>query len=1026
MPTMIFRIRTILMATATILVAVFFYSPNCLASWEEIAARFDDPSPFRPPQDYQDLQPAPDAKIHIGFVDFFSDRLDDETRRACLHIIAREFRFRPEFSSHYAVEPQEAIQKILRKEKVRDYAGPLATEVLRQHHPLDYYLFLEERYENKQWHWLIRAYNGRSGTFVFKWQEPFDGQDYGTWRDKVSFGLNELLLAASGRQTKPIKSNENQNYPIPQRYLPFVQRFDSLKNTRQDSLQILERLEQILRVSPGFVQYLRLNPKPLEQAAAFATSDLDKIRLLMLDGKIDEAGRVLEERFKPSQTKRGKEIPYRFRDHEAPLLARLAAIRQAQGDIEKASVYYDKALKLNPTEPLAILGKSRLLRKKNAWKNMISLLRKLPESAAWEYRFERISWEEIAYQGLFQKDKVLESRLKLAEKYLELGDTNHPNKIWLEVLEEKFDINLAFRLNIKHLSQTQQETFLGILKALNLSEPEVGVDGGRLLWRTLLHTHHAKQAEDLQTRLLNAFPDDPSLMLDLAKYYDEEREDPKQALGYLEKIPLESREPWLSYHIYKDLKMVDQAEAALSTHLDEPPYRIAMRHCAALFALESRRIQAAFDHAQKALDIYPGREDFYAILQQAGGKDEDMEDWKATELFLMGKEFDNSDLSHYVLGNEYKNMLSHVPVVGKNDQGKQVFVRRVMVLNTDKVPLRWEVALKHMVLPYQERGHDLLGTELRKVLASRFEVTYDKDVEKDVRRNLMQDKTTNLHELGALAVSMQVDGIYLIKTYRNEDQKKNRIKLDYQLYYYDHLADRIYRSRSIRSIPYYSLYQFNRYYLALPVLALLLLLMLFRLFQRLTYHWTNPMEYAKHLMKKRKYEKAIKLLNKMGCGEDVTYVMAQQAIHKGDYLSAMSHFFRIRDMENGETAANLVPPTEDNLNLMAELYTEIRDFDKAMELYRKTKNLTGLAKVYRAQGKTERALRVMAQYYIEKGDIDAAVDQFKRLGDFNRAAKLMMKHERYEEAAKLFRQVGDREMFDECMTLARKKQSGTT
>ncbi len=954
-----------------------------------------------------DLLPHRDTVSKLALVDFHSLQHNQDYSRGVLTLIENRLLAHPGFAKKLELLPYSELLDALRAENKTESVSPLDLPWLTRLIATDCLIFVDERFNGRDWYWHVRIYSGRSGAFL----HAFDVSLHETHMMWTIDEFVEGLLAAVCYKKVPSKPQVRTAIQVLPGSLERLGKI-ALDCSRERCLQRLPEFKWIHERNPALLQLLLNKPSYITALSNETESPVEMARINLLEDKPIEVSIKLE----------NKLAQVRSREERIRFLSLIGRAAVLQGRREKAEEVYLELKKLSPRHPDLALGFAWLQEAAKNYEEAVrayqDILRRDPDQLEAAEHLVNVYWEQknndAAWQAKVQVAKILWNR----------GDYLRSNVLWMELIDHAFTVEWLPYLRIELLSSVDRKNLATILNQQGIGKGGNEKEIFYHLARLKLQSGEQEEGGRVLQGVLQMAPDDPALLMLSLEHHLYNLNDLVAAQRILDQMPSRIRPPMMAAYVAEKLNRFAEAERILAKATFDKAFDFeVLLYRGRLLALagEWKKSLRVF---MRAKDVDPTREEVYRQLEEIYRQQKnESEEKQALGMVwsLSGKSMDLSDVSDHVFYSEYNRLILPHPIV--HLQGKKVLpLQQVLLLDGMPSPVPatdWEKAMSYL-RPYLPRKNQQIYEEVKNALRHRFEVIEDVAIQQELWNRLEETdgevgRAFTRSQLLELASRARVDAVFAVVSNEMGEESTGIVNINTSLYSFDSDGNTIYGSRVHKQTPYLAIYRFNSNLLASPLIAMLFLLFLYLRFTRMTRHWSKPLEKARFLVKQGNLQKAAMLLEKYGYYEDHLELQGHLYARYGEYQKALEAFYRAKDFENAVLVLRSCPDNEETSNMAAEVFFQLKQFGRAEAYYKKTKNLLGLAKVYQATGQTNRAGRVLGQYYFEANNPQAAIEEYRKISDFERAATVLFYYGKYQPAAGLFRKAGNDQMVRKCM-----------
>lgn len=964
-------------------------------------------SGFEAPVGVTDLLAGDQQRTRVALVEFSSPRLASERGKGILGYLEHNLMFRPGYEGKYTVSGYDEVAPLIRRELPGTRLDPLSLSVIKPLISKDFLVFGDERLQGRNWVWRLRVFNGRSGAFVSSVEAPL-------YEAHLSWTLGELLAGLHAILQNQTPSPAARVAP---RDTILGRSLDLLPKLKEECLagRCLARLdsfEWIQQHDPDVFTSLMRNPLFLNALHKEATTPQDFARIGMLQGNhMDVALRM--EALLSETRQRNLRIAY---------LTLLGQASVHLGRPENAFQAFDELHNVDRANADALWGLAWVHQQRNRCEQALELLEPL------QRRFpDRVDVLELlisCHLHMKRQDRAWPYKAALARALSAQGQHMAANSLYMELLDNDFQWGWMGALVIPLLPPLELKSLATMLNQHGVANRKEEVD-------LFLAMAQVKKAEGNQAEagrvlqgLIQLAPDNP-IVLEHAVWHElEHGRDLTRAREWFAAIPARQRNPLQEGLLWEASKNPTEALSAWERGRFPASWRLEVLLHQANSHVALGNHARALALLDQALAIDRGREEIHEQLREihgATGSPDKASQAEAALMQLRGRAYDSARYESHLLGTDYGGLILPHPLVSVGQGGRVEGMGKVLVLSGNPLNPKpdWKERLRPL-FPYLPRVPDQVAEEIRLALSERYEVVENRQAELAFRERLhpRHDQSQTRYsksELMQLGNTLGADSLFVVRTEELPQLSRNNLDIRVDLYFYDSVANAVYRTSVARSLPYFAVYRFNTVLIAIPLALLVLLVLALARFHRTTRHLQNPLLHAGYLIRQKNYRRAADVLEKNGYIRDSLAMRGHQFFRQQDYVRALDAFYHAKDMENAELCLPLCPDSEEVNTLAADLFFQQRQYDRAEHYYRKTRNLLGMAKIYEARGKQKKAARVRGQYYFERNNPVAAIEEYRRVGDFDRAGFVFFYHGKYKEAAAMFRQGNNEEMYRKSM-----------
>jgi len=871
--------------------------------------------------------------------------------------------------------------------------------------PADYLISIDEHSRNGKWRWRIRFYNGRSGAFVEVREIPIVDEHLRWTLDRALAALKKTLLDPSIDVSIPEPPEEV--FPPPSLHL-----VDELFTDCQQGacLPHLPDLERLAENDPAFLADLLANPLIVSALQKEAQDATTFARISLLAGSAVDAVLKLAAELQKTENKTAR----------IKLLSLLIKAHIAALHVDETLAISDELRKLDASSATAAWGSGWALLEKGQHAAAIPYLQEVVRREPGNGRaLERLI---ACYQQTGNLAQFWEAKARLAELFARQGNYLRANSQLMELLDHDFRhpwlnglvLPLLLPLDRKNLAtMLNQQT---ILHDRNESE---------VFWylaRLLLQEGKLNEADTALRAALQVDPHNVRL-LNLALEFALDANRLADAQIFIERLAPEDRDPFLSIRFLERQERYAEAETVAREARWPLSYSLDLLRLRAELLEKGRRLEEAQRLAERAVTLEFVDPDSHALLARilsANGRLAEARQHENLALLLGGREIDRDATNKHLFGADYARLILPQPLVARDANGRLQPVGRVAVLDGRPLARRtwWRQALDAL-RPYVPRDDGRIVGEIRNVLRNRYDVIDNRVFEEAFRERLTkQHLQYQVHysakDLLELGNSLGADAVLVVDVAEKINLLEENADALVKLYFYSGLANQVLLTEAARTLPFFTLYRFNRLLLAAVALAFAALLLVYRALGRATELWRDPLKKARYFIRQGDLGRAALHLERHGYLDDYAHILGHYYFQEGDYIKALETFGRAKDAENAELALRFCPDNPTVNTTAAEIFLQARDFDRAELYFKKARNLLGVAKVYGARGDAKTAGRIMGQYYVESGNPDAAVGEYRKIGDYERAGQVLFYYQRYNSALTMFEKAKNDAMAKKC------------
>lgn len=947
-------------------------------------------------------------KIKLSFVDFFSTRLDERFTDGIIQILEHDFMFRPGYKNSFDILHRTELNKIVLKEFKGEDLTPYSAPRLKSFLDIDYLVFIDERLEDRTWFWNVRIYSARSGVFVA--DTKIEYRDY-----HLRWTLNDLLKQVKNI-IKPENSPQNSSSQITSEVLlpESVKKFSQIRGDCEDGkcLHRLEDLEWIQKNNPDFLDSITKDSFYLNMLNKEANTPIEFARVNFLSNTPLQGGLKLE--LYLSKIRRMQK-----RIEALKLISRSAIETNRQSKAKESS---DALYGINRYDEDALYTRAWVFKQEKKVDEAIGILESVLKRNSDNIKAARLLIECYQIRNSKEdKGNIYQTKRKIAFSLFNLGNKVDSSTLFMELLDEHFDLELLNNISMPLLSSMEKKNLATLL---NQQALKIGLNEAQLYYQLTRLKYIDKQYDEASQILggaLQQFPKDKTL-LDFAIWQElKTKKEAIHAQRLLERLPIYRQDPFLTAKIYEKLGKFEKAADVWKRTIWPKGWKFEAILQRANLNFKLKKYGKVLGLVSQAEKIYNSREDLFKLkmetLKQLGKKEEaekaQIQVWQ-----LSGREINTQNTQDHLFVSAYKRLIAPHPIASYN--GKDLVIPpKTIVLNATLPEKKDSLAFMKTYLPKRK---DRLVKEIKAVLSERYNTIDNTEQEARFRKHLAPEdpghkSRYNKSDLLELMNQMGTNSAFFVNYRETPLMSESKLQIEVKLYYFDGISNSIYMTSSEHTVPFFEVYKFNMYFAALPAAILAILIMSFFHFTRLT----QPLSYAKHLINNKHFAKAAEVLERFGYQQDHRRILAHLFANKKNYLRAYENFILAKDYENAVVALKGCPDNEDINNSAAEMFLQLKEYDKASHFYMKNNNLLGLAKVRNAQGHKQSASKILGQYYFENNNPMAAIEEFRKVGEYERAGLVLYYHRKYQEAAVMFRQSSNKEMYRKCLIRAGEK-----
>ena len=963
-------------------------------------------SGFEMPPGTIELVPVKGQSPRVALVDFFTENRSANFSESVLQIIEHDLMFRTGYQGRYDVLNRDELKALIKKELKRNLTSPLDVHLLKRLLNVDYFVFLDERLHNRDWQWVLRVYNARSGAFVESATVPFTQYHLRWTLDRLLQHIDKILFG-------PVDRKVNQKAPkevLLERSLLNLPRFNKACGNNR-CLSMLNDFEWIRKNNPEFFISLMRNPLYFNSLHKEATRSVDFARIDFLeDNPMEVSVRLVTELNKTRSRK--SRIRY------------LELIEKAMLEMERPGKANEFLVKLREIDPKNLLADYA-----QGW---LAFTRKqYPEGAKYLRNYVKRRPEDIAALKIFiktllnsnQLEEVWKVKAELVKQTERIGNFLEANDLYLELLDHEFTMEILNKINIVLLSDMDRKRLATMLNQYGIVHDANEGDVFRKIADVTQFEGKMDEARRVINGALQIDPDNINL-IEMSVWDSILRKgDFANAQGLLDQLPVKSRDPYMEALLFEKSKQYDKAINIWkrTKWKNGWKYESSIKIAALLHKLNKQ--DEALKAVQKSQNVYNGREDLFELLStiyEKTGKRELAKHAKASAWQLAGRRMDFSKDKGHLFFADYLQLLMPFPLTGRDEAEHVSSVGKVIIL--DGTPLVEKEGLKKYldyVSPYKKSHSGRLVREIKQVISQRYEIVENAGVEEQFRKRLNQtidgSKTRyTKEELLELASNLGADSAFIIHSDEFPEMDRDLLEISLHIYFYDGVSNEVFMTGFTRTFPFFKIYKFNRLLIAGPVLLLIILFLIYLKFARLTKFWRDPIMHANHLTAHKNYYRAAEILERHGYLEDHLMLLGHHYAYTNNHAKALETFVRARDFDNALIALKGCPDTDEVNNIAADFFFQQKNYEQAAQYYYRTKNLLGLKKIYESNGDAKKAGRIMGQYYFENNNPISAIEEYRKVGAYNEAGIVFFYYRKFKEALMMFRQAKNKDMYKKC------------
>jgi len=946
-------------------------------------------------------------KVKLSFVDFFTTRLDEKFTNGVIQVLEHDFMYRPGFQKNFDVLPHEELNDIVRKEFPNEKLTPFSAPKLKSFLDIDYLIFIDERLEDKTWFWNIRIYSARSGVFVTDAKVEY--RDY-----HLRWTLDDLIKTIKNI-VNPDNSSELSSKATSEILLAeSVRKFSDIKQDceKANCLQNLDDFEWIQKYNPDFLESINRNDFYLNILYKEAKNPIDFARISFLANNPLQGSLKLELQL--------DKIRYSKKRMQAlRLISRSAVETNRQSKAKESS---DMLISMSRYDETALFTRAWGFKQNKELPEAINILETILKRNPKNRKAAELLINCYSIRGNKEdEDNIRATKQIISQELYNMGNMVESSLIFIELLDHNFNMKTLSKIAIPLLSANDRKSLATMLNQQALS---MGVNEAEIYYQMaklkLLEKEYV-EANTVISGALQQFPKNKKL-IELT-IWDEltRKKGAIHAQRLLERLPSYNQHPFLKANILEKLGKYKQAENIWAKTIWPKGWFFESLIKQANLQFKQKNYKQALKSIEKAEKIYNSREelvklktDALKILQKNKlAEESQIEVWQ-----LSGKTIKVHNLKDHLFFTSYKQLIAPHPIASFN--GKKLKLPEKTIILNATVPEKKDSL--YFLKSYIPKEKNRLINELKTVLLERYNLVDNSEQEAIFRKHLdVEDPgykaRYNKSDLLELMGKLGTNSAFLVNYLETPILSESMLKVEVKLYYFDGISNSIYLTSAERTVPFFEVYKFNIYIAAIPAALFLILLVAFFHFSRMT----KPLSFAQHLINNKSYAKAAQVLERFGYQQDHRRIIAHIFASKRNYLKAYENFVLGKDFDNAVIALKGCPDSGEINNTAAEMFLQLKEYDKAAHFYKRNKNLLGLAKVRSAQGHKQNAAKIMGQYYFENNNPMAAIEEFRKIGEYERAGLVLFYHRKYQEAAVMFRQSSNKEMYRKSLMRAGEK-----